>query len=56
MSKYSDHYTKFKVVYFISTKDNMLTTLFKFVQDFVMPLELRVQNLRTGGGGELIVD
>ena len=55
-TKYSDHYTNFKVVYFISTKDKALTTLVKFVQDFVMPLRLHLQHLRADGGGEFIAD
>ena len=56
MAKYSDHYTKVKAVYFISTKDNALVTLIKFVQDFVMTLGLRLQHSRTDGGGEFIAD
>ena len=36
MAKYSDHFTRFKAVYFISTKVKALTTLVKFVvQDLV---------------------
>ena len=38
MAKYSNHYIKLKVVYFISTKDKALTTFVHFMQDFVMPL------------------
>ena len=38
MVKCSDHSTKFKVIYFILTKDKPLSTLVKFVQDSVMSL------------------
>ena len=54
MVKYSDHFSKFKAIYFISSKDHALTTLVKFVQDLVMPLGLRLQHLRADGGGEFI--
>ena len=53
MAKYSDHYTKFEAIYLISTKDKVLTTLVKFVQDLVMLLGLRLQHLRADGDGEL---
>ena len=56
MVKCFDHYTMFKVLYFISTKDKALTTLAKLVQDFFMPLGLRIQHLRADGGGEFIAD
>ena len=56
MAKCSDHCTKFKAVYFVSTKDKMLINVVKFVQGFVMPLELRLQHLRADGGGEVIAD
>ena len=56
MAKYSNHFTKFKAVYFIPTKDMALTTLVKVVQDLVMPLGLRLQHLRADGGGEFIAD
>ena len=56
MAKYSDHFTKFKGVYFIPTKDKALMTLVKFVQDLVMPLGLRLQHLRADGGGEFTAD
>ena len=52
VAKYSDHFNKFKAVYFISTK--ALTTLAKFVPDLVMPLGL--QYLRVDGGSELTAD
>ena len=42
MANCPDHYTKFKVVRYISTKDKALTTLVKFVQHFVTALELRL--------------
>ena len=56
MAKCSDHYNKFKAVYFISTKDKALTTLIRFVQDFGIPLELYLQHLRPDGGGKFIAD
>ena len=56
MAKYSDHCAKFKVDYFISTKDKALTVQVKIVQDFIMPLGLRLQHLRADGGGELVTD
>ena len=56
MAKCSDHFTKFKVVYPILTKDKALTTLVRFVQDFVMPLGTSPPNLRANGGGEFIAD
>ena len=56
MAKYSDHYTKITAVYFISTKDKALTTLFKFVQDLVMPLGLHLQHLRADGGAVFTAD
>ena len=56
MAKCSDHYTKFKVVDFISTKDKVLTTLVKFVQDLLMPLGLCLLHLRVDGGSEFIAD
>ena len=56
MAKCSNHYTKFKAVYFILAKDKALTTQVKFVQDFVMPLGLRLQHLHSDGGGEFIAD
>ena len=40
MTKYSTHYTKFKAVYFISTKDKALTALVKFMRDLVISLGL----------------
>ena len=45
MAKCFNHYTVFKVVPFISTKDTALITEVKFVQDFVMPLRLRLLHL-----------
>ena len=56
MAKFFDHCTKFKVVYFTSTKDKALTTQVKFVQDFVMHLGLFLQHLRTTGSGKFVVD
>ena len=56
MAKCSGHHTKFKVAYFISTKDKALTTLAKLMQDFFVPLGLRLQHLRADGGGEFITD
>ena len=56
MAKCSSHYTKFKAVYFISTKDKALTTLVEFVQDFVMPPGLCLQHLLADGGSEFIAD
>ena len=56
MAKYSDHYTKFKAVYFISTKDKALTTLVNFMQGFVMLLSIFLLHLRADGGGEFIAD
>ena len=56
MAKFSDHYTKFKVVSLISTKDKALITLVTFAQDFVMHLGLRLQHLRADGGREFIAD
>ena len=55
MAKYSFHYTNFKAVYSISTKDKALTTLAKFVQDFVMPLELRFLHLRIDDGSSSLL-
>ena len=49
MAKYSNHYIKFKVVYFIVTKAKALMTQVKFVQDFDMPFGLRLLPLRTAG-------
>ena len=54
MTKCPDHYTKFKAVYFFSAKYKVLTTLVKFVQDFVMPLGLLLRHMRADGGGEFI--
>ena len=54
MAKFSDHYTKFKVVYFISMKHKALTTLAKFAQDLFVPLGLRFLHLRSGS--EFIAD
>ena len=56
ITKYFDHYTRFKAVYLISAKDKALTTLVKFVQDFVMPLGLRLQHLWADGGNEFVAD
>ena len=56
MVRYSDHYTKFKVVDFISTKDKALTTLVKYVQDFVMLLGLSLLYLHAIGGGVFTFD
>jgi len=56
MAKFTDHFTRFKVVYFIKTKDDTLTTLCKFIQDVAIPLGLRVQRLRSDRGGEYIAD
>ena len=56
MAKFTDHFTRFKVVYFIKTKDYTLTTLCKFIQDVAIPLGLRVQRLRSDRGGEYIAD
>ena len=56
MAKYSDHYTRFKAIYFISTKDTAVTTLIIFVQAFVMPAGPRLLHLRVDGGGEFIAD
>ena len=42
MVKYSNHYTKFKAVYFILKKDKALTTLFMFAQDLVMTFGVRL--------------
>ena len=55
-TKFCNHCIKFKVVYFISTKDKALTILVKFVQDFVMPLGFRLLHLRADGRGDFIVD
>ena len=49
MAKCSDHYTKFKAIYIIPTKDKALTTLVKLMQDFVIPLGLCLQHLRADG-------
>ena len=54
MTKYCDHYTKFKAVYFISTKDKALTILIKFVQDIVNAFRAFLQHLHADGGGEFI--
>ena len=56
MTKCSDHYTRFKAVYFMSTKDEALTILVKSVHDFVMLLGRNLQHLRADGGGESIAD
>ena len=56
MAKCSDHYITFRAVHIITAKGKVLTTLIKFVQDFVIPLELRLQYLCTDGGGEIIAD
>ena len=56
MSKYTDHCTKFKAVYFISTKNNALATLVKIVQGFVIPLGRYLLQLRADGSGEFIAD
>ena len=56
MAKWSDRYTNFKAVYFFSTQDKALTALVKFVQDFVIPLGLRLQYLHADGGVEFITD
>ena len=56
LAKCSTHDNKFKAVYFISTKEKALTTQVKFVQDFVMPLGLRLLYLRAHGGDEVIAD
>ena len=55
-AKYSDHYTKFKAAYFISTKDKALTTLVELVQVFVMPLGLCLIHLRIDAGSGFIAD
>ena len=56
MAKCCDHYTKFKTVYFTSTKDKALTTQIKCVQNFDMPLGLHLLYLRAGGGGDVFAD
>ena len=56
MTMYVDHYTKFKVVYFISTKDKAMTNLVKFIQGLVRPIGPRLLNLRSDGGGEFIAN
>ena len=56
MAKYFDYFTKFKSIYFISTKDKALTFLVKIVQGFVKPLGLCLLHLRANGGGEFTAD
>ena len=56
MAKFTDHYSRLKVVYFIKAKSEALSTLIKFVQDVAIPLGLRVHRLRSDRGGEYIAD
>ena len=56
MAKVSEYHTKFKALHFIPRKDKALTNLVNFVQDFVIPLGLRLQYFRANGGGEFIAD
>ena len=54
--KNSNHYTNFKAIYFISTKEKVLTPTVKFMQDLVLPLRLRLLHFRVDGGGRLIAN
>ena len=56
IAKFTDHFTTFKAVYFIKTKDDALTTLCRFIQDLAIPLGLRIHRLRSDRGGEYIAD
>ncbi|CAM9498217.1 unnamed protein product [Sphacelaria rigidula] len=56
MTKFTDHYTRFKAGYFIETKDETLRTLCRFIKDLAIPLGLRVHRLRSDRGGEHIAD
>ena len=55
-AKYSDHCTKFNVVYLISTKNKTLTVLVKSVQALAIPLGLRLLHLRNDDKDKLIAD
>ena len=52
MEEYTDHHSRLKAVYFIEKKSDTLHTLGRFIQDLAIPLELRVQHLRSDNGGE----
>ena len=56
MAKFTDHYSRLKVVYFIKAKSEALSTLVKYIQDVAIPLGLRVHRLRSDRGGEYIAD
>lgn len=51
MAKFTDDFGRLKVVYFIKSKDEALTTLRKFVEDLAIPRRLRVQRSRTDHEG-----
>ena len=56
MAKYTDNLTIFMAVYFISTNDEALTTIYSFVQDLVMSLGLRLLHIRADSDSEFIAD
>ena len=55
-SKFTDHHTRWKAVYPISSKSEALETLTYFTQDYVIPIKSRIQRLRCDKGGEYTAD
>ncbi|CAN0051570.1 unnamed protein product, partial [Sphacelaria rigidula] len=56
MAKFTDQYSRPKVVYFIKAKSEALSTLVKYIQDLAIPLGLGVHRLRSDRGDENIAD
>lgn len=52
VSKSTDEFTRFMAVYVIHSKNEALDTLTRYMQDLAIPNGLRVQHLRSNGGGE----
>ena len=53
ISKFTDHLTRLKTVYPIRSKDKAIETLSHFIQDYVIPLGMRMLRLRCDKkGGE----
>lgn len=54
VAKSTDHYTRWKELNLIKTKNEAITSLCQFVQDLAIPNGLRVEKLRSDKGGEYI--